>query len=61
MTRTQKTVAWVSIIGAGIGSSLVAAIRFFPDLTPILTAGGGLVSAVVAFVLTREKKSGWKG
>ena len=55
MTQNQKVVAWVSIVGAGLGAGLATAINFFPDLTAMLTAVGGLISAVVAYIVTKKK------
>lgn len=55
MNKNQKIIAWVSIVGAGLVASFSAAIKFFPDLTAILTAGGGLIGALVAFIVTRTE------
>ena len=55
MTSKQKLVAWVSIVGAGVGAGLITAVNFFPDLTTILTSAGTLIGAIVAFVVTRNK------
>ena len=55
MTGKQKIVTWVSIIGASVVAGLTTAINFFPDFTAVLTAGAGLVGAVVAFIATRNK------
>ena len=57
MTRNQKLVTWVSIIGAGVVASLTTAIKFFPDLTALLTAGGGLIGAIIAFIVTRKQEA----
>lgn len=54
MNKNQKIIAWVSIIGASVGAGLTTAIKFFPDWTAILTAGAGLIGAVVAFIITRK-------
>jgi hypothetical protein len=57
MSRNNKIIAWVSIVGAGITASLLAAKEFFPNLTLILTASGGLIGAIVSYVVTKEKKA----
>jgi hypothetical protein len=56
MTTNQKVVAWVSIVAAGLTASFGAAITFFKDQTVLITAIGGVVSAVVALILTVFKK-----
>ena len=55
MTKAQKIIAWVSILGSGIIASLSTATTFFPDLTIILTAIGGLISALIAHIVTRQE------
>ena len=55
MTAKQKTVAWISIIGAGLAAGCGTAIRFFPDLTGILAAVGTLIGAIVAYITTKNK------
>ena len=56
MTTNQKVVTWVSIVGAGVIASLTAAIKFFPNLTAVLTTGGGLIGAIIAFIITRKQE-----
>ena len=56
MTTNQKLIAWVSIVGAGLGASLAAAVNFFPDYTTLLTAAGGLLGAVIAFIVTKNQE-----
>lgn len=52
MTKNQKVVAWVSIVGAGLAGSFATAITFFGDQTVLITSIGGVVSAIVALVVT---------
>ena len=54
MTRGQKLTAWISIIGASAVAGLTTAIKFFPDLTAILTAVAGVIGAFIAFWTTKE-------
>jgi len=54
MTNKQKMIAWVTILGAGIGASLTASLNFFSEHTAVITAAGGLISAIVAFVVTKK-------
>lgn len=46
----------VSIAGAGLSASLVAAAGFFPDIKIILMAADGLVVAVIAYVNAKADK-----
>jgi hypothetical protein len=56
MENNMKIVAWVSIIGAGIGAGLITAIKFFPDFTAILTAAGALIGAAVAYLVNKYRR-----
>ena len=56
MTTNQKVVAWVSIVGAGLGGSLATSLTFFKDQTVLITSITTLVSAVVALLVTMFKK-----
>lgn len=56
MTKNQKIVAWVSIVGSGLAASFGTAITFFSEHTVVITSIGTLVSAIVAAVVTIFKK-----
>jgi hypothetical protein len=56
MTSKEKVVAWLSILGASIGAGATAAVTFFKDYTGIITAGSALIGAVIAFLITKNKK-----
>jgi hypothetical protein len=57
MNTSQKVIAWVSILGAGIGGSLATSLTFFKDQTILITAIGAVVSTIVALVVTIFKKT----
>jgi hypothetical protein len=56
MTFTKKTVIFASITGAGLAASALAAIKFYPDMTGLLTAVGTVIAAAIAYITTKEKK-----
>jgi len=57
MTKNQKIVAWVSIVGAGLAASFGSAVTFFSDHTALITGIGGIVSAIVALLVTIFNKT----
>ena len=56
MTKNQKIIAWVSIVGSALIAGFGSAGTFFPDWTIVCTSAGGLIGAVVAFIVTRKSE-----
>lgn len=52
MTGSQKAVAIISIVGAGLIGSLATSLTFFKEQTMLITSISTLVSAVIALLVT---------